>query len=43
MTFLQRYGYSAVGLNFVLSCCAFLWNVLVSGDAVDAVQCSGVS
>ncbi len=31
MTFLKRFGYTALGLNFVLSCCAFLWNVLVSG------------
>jgi hypothetical protein len=29
MTFLKRYGYSALGLNFVLSCEAFLWNILV--------------
>jgi hypothetical protein len=29
MTFLKRYGYSAIGYNFMLSCFAFLWNVLV--------------
>ena len=29
MTFLKRYGYSAIGYNFMLSCFAFLWNILV--------------
>ena len=29
MTFLKRFGYSAVGLNLLLSCLAFLWNILV--------------
>lgn len=34
MTFLKRYGYSAIGYNFMLSCFAFLWNVLVRGLCV---------
>lgn len=29
MTFLKRYGYSAVGYNFLLSAFVFMWNVLV--------------
>lgn len=29
MTFLKQYGYSALGLNFLLSTLAFLWNILV--------------
>jgi len=31
MTFLKRYGYSAIGYNFLLSCIAFLWDVLCAG------------
>ena len=30
MVFLRQYGYSAVGLNFLLSCICCLWNILVS-------------
>ena len=31
MTFLKRFGYSAVGLNMLLSVLAFLFNILVRG------------
>ncbi len=48
MTFLKRFGYSALGINMLLGVLAFLWNVLVrrglgpSGACVGAVlhRCS---
>ena len=33
MTFLKKFGYSAVGINLLLSCIALLWNMLVRTGA----------
>ncbi len=36
MTFLRKYGFSAVGINFLVSALAAQWYLLVSGFVVQA-------